>query len=370
MRILWVPHATWRVPQRAHVLCHALAARHEIHVTDLVSDIASPRDYFSSRLVRTLLPTTWSDGVIRVHGIPRISPSLPFRRVRALNRRLARVAVDRLVRELDPDVVVGTFVAEPPHARRLAFDLFDDNVSRWRASRPEYAAEIAAVEDAYLRRADVVLAASRVLCERAAAAGANDVRWIPNAVDLAAVAAADGSDVRSRLVRHERLVGSVGNHDDPAELELLLSTAGLLRPHGVRLLIAGRGAAVRRLRGRPHDVLVLEDVALTQAADVVAALDVGLVPYRGTSMDEARSPMRLLLYAAVGVPAVCTELAEVRALGFSNVVLASPTPEAFAAAVLRALDLPRGRPAGIERFDVPVVAADVEAALAGDARRD
>src|ERR1043166_1869319 len=52
MRILWVPHTSWHIPQRAHLFCRALAERHEVHVSDWVADFSSLRDYFSLRYLQ------------------------------------------------------------------------------------------------------------------------------------------------------------------------------------------------------------------------------------------------------------------------------------------------------------------------------
>lgn len=74
----------------------------------------------------------------------------------------------------------------PPSVPRLIFDLFDDSISNWRAQgKMAYADEIEQTERRYLERANVVVAASSVLADRAQAVNlAIDVHWIPNGVDL------------------------------------------------------------------------------------------------------------------------------------------------------------------------------------------
>ena len=158
MKILWVPHTGWHIPQRAHLFCRALAERHEVHATDWVADFASPRDYLSRRYLRNFTFRQYRDGKITVHGIPRISPALPFRSVRRLNTIVFSRAVDSIVKRYSIDVVVGTFVLPPPRAPRVIFDLSDDNVAYWKSygTVASYADEIEETERQYLRAAHAV----------------------------------------------------------------------------------------------------------------------------------------------------------------------------------------------------------------------
>jgi hypothetical protein len=81
-------------------------------------------------------------------------------------------------------------------------------------------------------------------------------------------------------------------------------------------------------------------------------------------MDEARSPMRLLAYAAAGIPTVCTDREEVRRMEFSNVVLVQDHSAAFAEGVRFALQLPRRRPSQIDAYDIKSLASQYENVLA------
>ena len=76
MRILWVSHTAWDVPQRAHPFCRALADRHEVHVAEPVTGSTSMSDYLSRRYLRGLTYGAYRDGRIVVHRIPRFSPAL------------------------------------------------------------------------------------------------------------------------------------------------------------------------------------------------------------------------------------------------------------------------------------------------------
>src|SRR5690349_10221386 len=134
MRILWVPHAGWHIPQRAHDFCRELSARHEVHVTDWVADFSSPKDYLTRRYLRNFRYRRSTDKSITIHGIPRVSPALFFPWLRALNARVFSAYLRRIIAEEKIDVVVGTFVVPPPEGPRLVFDVFDDNPALWLAS--------------------------------------------------------------------------------------------------------------------------------------------------------------------------------------------------------------------------------------------
>lgn len=372
MKILWIPHAAWRIPQRAQLFCRALAENHEVHVTDWAADFYSWRDYLDPRYPRNFLYRLSRDGRITVHGIPRISPALYVFALRRWNAAIFSSWVDRLIRQYRIDVVVGTFVVDPPDAPRLIFDLSDDNVAYWRQNgrMKRYADEIESAERAYLQKADAVVAASSVLAEKAKARTSNPVHHIPNAVDLARFQNADGASLRAQWNASGGIIGLLGNNDKPEELRNVLDTAGLLATEDLTFVIAGRGSAVPNARKEALKkglmrVQFLEDAAMQRAADIVNAFDIGLCPYRKTPGADAGSPMRLLLYAAAGLPTVCTDLEEVRRMGFSNVVLVGDNPDSMAEGIRQARQLPRSRPAQIAAYDLRRLAGEYEQVLYG-----
>jgi glycosyltransferase involved in cell wall biosynthesis len=375
MHILWIPHTGWHIPQRAHLFARALAERHEVHVTDWVADWASLRDYCSTRYLRNFTYRRYQDGPILVHGIPRISPALPFGALRRLNTLLFAQVVARIIARHRIDVVVGSFVVPPPRAPRVVLDLGDDNVAYWRSFGrvPAYGDEIARTEHAYLCAADAVVAVSSVLTAKAQAAGARGpVYLIPNPVDLQRFASLDGMDIRARLGITGRLVGSVGSHDKPAELDKMLEVARLLTAEDVTLLIAGRGAAIAGGRARAArdgltNVRFTGYIPPAEATQLMGVLDVGLCPYLKSPGADASSPMRLLMYTAAGIPTVCTDLEEVRRLNFPNVVLVDDDAAAMAAGIKTALAMPRCRPCEIEAYDLPLLVRQYETVLRGAA---
>jgi len=373
MHILWIPHTGWHIPQRAHLFCRALAELHEIHVTDWVADFYHPVDYFSRRYMRNLTYRQYRDGLIYVHGIPRLSPALYSRTLRRWNTQILSRFVARIIARYHIEVVVGSFLMPPPVASRVVFDWFDENVLNWRYSSrvPNYADEIEATEGRYLQAADEIVVASSVLGEKARSLGARGfVHLIPNAVDLQRFNHADSDRLRAELKVQGPIVGIVGNHDHAPDVFKLLDAAEALRDRNLTFLIAGRGAALSEIQTRAkqaklHNLRFLGYVPPDQMPDVVAAFDVGLCLYAKTPTNDARSPMRLLAYAAAGVPAVCTDLSEARRLAFSNVILIQDDVRSLVEGILHALQLPHGQPPQIAEYDIRRLAPQYESVLAG-----
>ena len=373
MKILWIPHVAWRIPQRAHLFCRGLAGQHEVHVTDWDADFTRPSDYLSRRYLRNFTYRRSTDGSIVVHGIPRFSPALFLTPLRRLNSFLFARFVQHIISRYEIDVVVGTFICPAPQAPRLLFDLFDDNTGYWRAYglHRSYADEIEATERAYLQKADAVIAASHVLAGRAIEAGAcGSVSWIPNGVELSEYDGADGSRWSARLGLAGRLVAVIGNHDKPAEMAKLLAIAGLLARDNFHFVVAGRGLALPAAQKNAsllglsniHFVGPLERRAMPE---FLAAMHLGLCPYLRTPGADAGSPMRLLQYAAAGLPTVCTDLEETRRMGFENVVLVKDDAQAAVDGLLKAAHMPRRRPPQILEYDLPKLIGSLEDIMAG-----
>jgi glycosyltransferase involved in cell wall biosynthesis len=139
---------------------------------------------------------------------------------------------------------------------------------------------------------------------------------VPNGVDLAAYDRTDREAVRQELGLTGRcVIGFVGSFQPWHRVELLLeAVAPLVDRHPVRLLLVGDGserprviAAARALGLGPH----LTDVGAVDPSKLpalVSACDVGALP----ASNDYGQPMKLLEYAAAGLPTVAPDLAPVR----------------------------------------------------------
>lgn len=371
MRILWVPHTGWHIPQRAHLFCKALAERHEVHVTDWVADFTSLADYFSRRYLRNFTYRRYHDGKIHVHGVPRFSPALPIKALRRLNTVIFSRLVDYLLKQYRIDVVVGTFLLPFPKAPRVVFDLFDDNVAYWRSYGivPNYADEIEQTEVEYLQKADAIVAASPILMDKALGINpSGSVHLIPNGVDMTELKKANPSGVRHQLNIQGPIVGAVGNHDKKIEMDKILHAAKHFADRHITFLVAGRGKAVPEAQ-KQADQEGLKNVHFTgylpfhDAMNMISALDVGLCPYPKTPGADASSPMRLIMYSAMGLPTVCTNLESVRRMNWPNVVLVEDSAHSMAEGIHEALQMPRLRPSQIDEFDLTYLTQKYEKLL-------
>jgi glycosyltransferase involved in cell wall biosynthesis len=350
-----------------------LAERHEVHVTEWSADFSSLRDYLSRRYIQNFTYDTYRDNNLTVHRIPRFSPALYVPALRRLNTSIFSRFAKLIIERYKIDVVVGTFPLPPPTAPRLIFDLFDDNVTHWQSLERgrSYAEEIAQSETNYLQRADAIVAASSVLMDQARTKGAHGpVYHIPNGVDLCLFQNVSGTAVRKELGISGKLVGSVANYDKPAELDKVIAVAKTFTGSNVVFLIAGRGTAIEPAKQRTkreglRNMIFRGYISPQAAPTLISAFDVGLCSYTKSPMDDARSPMRLLMYAAAGLPTVCTNLEEVRRMKFSNVVLVEDDLDSLADGVKRALQLPRARPPQIEKYDLRTLVGKYEAVLYG-----
>jgi glycosyltransferase involved in cell wall biosynthesis len=194
-----------------------------------------------------------------------------------------------------------------------------------------------------LRESDVVWAISRALVD--------DIRTVRPDVertdvgvecDAFARAAADARADRGREGSAARppCIGLVGNLNDRIDWELLESIARA-RPHWQLTLVgpvyhasAQTDAAVRRLR-EVANVRLPGPVGRDGLPAAVAALDVGLIPYRMTAANRRINPLKLYQYLAAGVPVVATPIPAVAEV--EGAAALAEGPDAFVAAIEAAL---------------------------------
>ncbi len=372
MNILWIPHTGWHISQRAHIFCRALASHHTIHVTDWVADFSTLRDYMSMRYLRNCSYRCYTDGAVTVHGIPRISPALYFPQLRRLNLSVFQHYVQQIIQKYQIEVVVGTYLIPPPVASRVVFDLFDENVSAWRAEgHQRLADEIEHRERAYFDHADVIVAASSVLKDKALAIGTTaPVVLIPNPIELAQFVPGKGAAFRSQFPEGKIIVGSVANYGKIVEIDLILDAAKLLMNEAILFYLAGSGKALAYGKRRAasegiSNIIFAGATPRSELPIVLDAFDIGLCIYDKTPMDDARSPMRLTAYSALGLPTVATGVEEIKRLGFPNVVTIEPTPESIVEGIHKAMRIERQQPANIRDFDSEYLVPRYEAVLYG-----
>lgn len=369
MKILWIPHASWKTPQRARLFCEKLSEKHDVHVTDICADFTSLKDYVSWRYITSYFYWKYMDGKITVHHIPRISPALPFRSLRRFNYRIFSKYVDKIIEKEGIEAVVGTFVCPPPVARRLVFDLFDDNPAYWRefGRFKSYADEIEAVESAYISTSNEVVAASSVLADKVKE---REVHLIPNGVDLKKFSKADGSKIREKLGLKGIVVGFIGNQDKFDELYKVVKASELLKGRDLTFLVVGKGGAIapikKHINKKGVDNFIFTGfINPLEVADYYKAIDIGLCPYVKTKGRDAGCPIKLLEYTAAGKPVVATELEEVKRMNFSNVILVKDDAISLADGIKKAFESKVKIPKEIEKYDINKLAKKYEKVILG-----
>lgn len=376
MRILWIPHAGWKTPQRAHLFCRVLAERHEVHVTDWTADFQKPRDYLSRRYVENYWYKRRVDQGINVHGIPRLSPAL-LPSMRAINLEIMDRFVQKIVDEHSIDVVIGSFLARPPKRVRLIIDMFDHNPAFWRAHKKNlaYSREIAAIEAEWIERSERVICVSSVLADLLAQLhGPNissRVSIIPNAIDFRRYRQASGETVRKRYeVGARKLVGFISALGSFAGAIRYIEAIREADDPSVAHLIVGAGeqlAAAQALakRWRLSNVIFCGQVKWSEVPDYFAALDLGVIPFDLSDFTHSACPIKLLEYVACNKNVVSTPLEEVRRMNLPGVYLADESPRQFAQEMHRVLRMPSPPIADLAKYDIRNTARTFERILLG-----
>ena len=195
---------------------------------------------------------------------------------------------------------------------------------------------------AALSHCDHALGATQVLAEAMLSAGAKDAFVIENALDPVLVRQAEATGPAPRRAGQGVTIayasGSTAHDADfrcAAEALLRLLHA---RPE-VRLRIIGDLSVPGEFRGFGKRVEHTPGVAFERYLEQLEAADINLVPLEPTRFNEAKSNVRFLEAAALGIPSVCSPRAAFRQIvrNGDNAYLAE-TPDEWEAALLALVD--------------------------------
>jgi len=342
MKILWNPHLPWArmTGQREWHLIRRLCARgHEVHVVTWEA-IRSP-----AGLLHSLTHEVERDGSPVIHRAPRLP--------NPIGRITGDYARGFLPNEWLFQRHVRAILASEP------FDLFAYGISHKAVGLPPFDVAVPRVFDyldlcvypeieaAYLANSDMVFCTSGVLADRVRSLGGRS-HYLPNGVDRRRIAAGRGEVVRRQLGLSGKKVVSLIRLTFSRTLFFIDAIAEAARTvpdiaflavgSGGWLPHEGLGPFEARCRELGVPFVATGHVPHEAVADYFMATDVGLYPGDATPYFDAACPLKVLEYSAAGKPVVATDLAELRRLAFPNVHLAAPTPEAFGAAIVRALD--------------------------------
>jgi len=203
-------------------------------------------------------------------------------------------------------------------------------------------------EEALIRGANRVVAASPVLVDRCAALGV-DAECIPFGCDLENFPLASPASPPADVTLTGPYALAMGQLGDRIDFALLDAIAR----RGLPLLMLGPAhdrAAVQRLTQLTQfpNVQWLGERPFSALPAYLAGAGVGLVPYRQSAFNRGSFPLKTLEYLASGLPVVATDLPATRWLAAPDVVIAGH-PRGFADAVAECLRQPRTESAAAQR---------------------
>lgn len=185
-----------------------------------------------------------------------------------------------------------------------------------------------------LARADVVVALSPALADRWAAMGARRPAVIPNGCWPLAEVPVRPPLAEAGLPRP--VAGLIGRLSDRIDFDVLEAIADA----GQSLLLMGprdprwEPDRFRRLTSRPS-VRYIGPVPSAEVPARLAAIDVGITPYRDDAFNRASFPLKTLEYLSAGVPVVTSSLPAARWL---HADLAASVPAGVADQILACAD--------------------------------
>jgi teichuronic acid biosynthesis glycosyltransferase TuaH len=338
-------HAQWRRKQQLYSRLAALRPVYYIDPPFSALDFLRGDRPLSAHRDPGIRVTIEPCGVRRVDGVAGI-PAERFagliqlanaaRQRRWASRCLALLARDGQAR--DPIIICYEPLLQPLSAlgpaRARIYDAIDDYAAlcRSRIARQR----IRRAMDHLASECTLTLAANEALGTRLASS-AREVRTLPQGVDTALFRPGAQAGSRFADVAADRRVkavfhGTLNERIDQAILKALADA-------GILLLLAGECAWSRRqlaaLRAA-GDVRMFGLLAPGEVAALVAAADVGIIPYRPIPGMESVATLKRLEFYAAGLPVVATDMEPYRACA-QEIALASE-PAGFVAAVRGAVE--------------------------------
>lgn len=182
--------------------------------------------------------------------------------------------------------------------------------------------------DQLMQRADLVVGGSPYLCERAVAAGARRVEYLPTVVDLQRYPVQQ-AQAEARPLR----VGWMGTPVTARFLQPVLPVLQqLTRQHAVELLVVGGQIEAP---GLPVSTLPWSED--TEAASI-GQMDIGIMPLHDSPWERGKCGYKLIQYMACGLPVVASPVGVNRELVTDGVNgFCASTPEQWLSALDRLL---------------------------------
>jgi len=268
-------------------------------------------------------------------------PQIPFRRfafVRAVNRSISQMLIQRAIRRLDFHNAIAWFHVPHPGflARRLGEKLTVFYCIDEYSKLPDVdGAAVQKMDDELTAAADIVFACNQKLIDARQSINPN-IHLSPHGVDteLFALAAAPETAIPEETKNLSRpIIGFWGLIDRWVDLTILEEIARA-RPKWTILLI-GRVAVDASALKRLPSVVFAGTKPYAQLPNWAKAIDVCILPFTRTSLMVQSSPLKLREYLAAGKPTVAVPLPESILLG--KAILTAEDGPGFVRAIEEAL---------------------------------
>jgi teichuronic acid biosynthesis glycosyltransferase TuaH len=315
-RVVWIAGESWdRDGGGQREMAIALTAyAHILWVDPPLSPVTAARNRHGA--VRTVKPslTKVTDRIARL--TPVALPGLSRPGVRATTPGLVRAQVRWALGELDlrPDVVVMLYLGG-------LLGGWGEDVANIMYGTDDYVAgaELMRVSAAYLRKrerqalskADMVVALSTELAAKWEDVAGKPAVVVPNG--CWPPSSPMNRPLAKKIDLPRPVAGFVGRLSDRTDFDILdaIADAGqsllLVGPHDPRW----EAARFDKLINKPS-VRYIGPVPSVDVPAWMAAVDVGITPYRHTAFNRASFPLKTLEYLSVGVPAVSASLPAMR----------------------------------------------------------
>jgi teichuronic acid biosynthesis glycosyltransferase TuaH len=298
-------------------LARALGRRHRVLWVDPPASRGSLRS-----------PRPAPDGVMV--GRPVVPTGRPVPPLGSVVERLVTAQVNRWTRQLGmADVDAVSFAPRLGALRglrrhRLAAWIKDRD---WAAVDVDHRAWIRDRQADQIRGADVVTAVSTPLVSDCRALGV-DATLIPNGCDLDAFASAGPEPARLRAVARPRVVFA-GAWNGRVDVALVEELAARLPATSIVLI----GQVTTATPAGPN-IHVVGPIPQDEIPAHLWAADVGIIPYRSCSFNDASCPLKMFEYLAAGLPVVASAV-DVSAVGDPDLARRCDAVDGFVDAVDR-----------------------------------
>jgi glycosyltransferase involved in cell wall biosynthesis len=256
---------------------------------------------------------------------------------RAANRLGQRLLAPAIARDLgrlgfdNPVLIAGlphAVDALPwlPKRQALVYHCADDyaHVQGFPDTLPELEADLC-------QQADLVITTSETLCEERRRFNPN-THWVPNGADIGHFSAQASPAPELQHIRRP-IVGFVGGLSQWVDIRLIAALA-LARKDWSFVLVGPVGTDVSALNDLGN-VTLLGARPYTNLPAYLAAMDVGLIPFKQDRVTYHADPIKAYEYLAAGLPVVATEMPALRRL--SHVVRLASSPQSFEAQIAAAV---------------------------------